>query len=477
MSGPFPSLIVSRDGIAAQGSFAEAQAEYLDADPQSVRQLGQLLERHQAGIVAHFYMDPELQGILYAVDWPHVHVSDSLKMADAAIEMVEAGARNVIVLGVDFMSENVRAMLDAAGHTDVPVYRVAAQPIGCSLAESAETRAYAAYLKQAERSQRPLHVVYINTSLRTKARAQHLLPTITCTSSNVVQTILQATAQNPAIEIWFGPDTYMGQNLHELFRLMAQMDDARIKAVHPEHDRESLQRLADQFHYFQQGTCIVHHLFGESVVAQVREHYGDAFVTAHLEVPGEMFALGLAAQNEGRGVVGSTSNILSFITDAVRARVEQKRAGRLRFVLGTEAGMVTAIVRHLRELLVADEHGVEVEIVFPVSAEAIATTTDAQLPVVPGVKGGEGCSVTGGCATCPFMKLNSFDGMVDVLSKIGAEDLSAYEPEKYAERIAGASIAELGGVPILHMRDFQSSGRLGASLIEHIEAHARAAAG
>ena len=37
--------------------------------------------------------------------------------------------------------------------------------------------------------------VYINTSLRTKAYAHEAVPTITCTSSNVVQTVLQAFAQ------------------------------------------------------------------------------------------------------------------------------------------------------------------------------------------------------------------------------------------------------------------------------------------
>ncbi len=40
-----------------------------------------------------------------------------------------------------------------------------------------------------------VHVVYINTSLRTKALAHALVPTITCTSSNVVQTVLTAFAQ------------------------------------------------------------------------------------------------------------------------------------------------------------------------------------------------------------------------------------------------------------------------------------------
>ena len=69
------------------------------------------------------------------------------------------------------------------------------QSIGCSLAEAAESERYMAYLTEAAGTPRSMHVVYINTSLRTKAQADALVPTITCTSSNVVQTILQGFAQ------------------------------------------------------------------------------------------------------------------------------------------------------------------------------------------------------------------------------------------------------------------------------------------
>jgi len=164
-------------------------------------------------------------------------------MADAAVKMAEAGCTAVAVLGVDFMSENVRAILDEAGHQAVQVYRMSESAIGCSLAEAAESAAYDSYLsevggaggwvdgvgiaadahclhcavqgkQQLQAPQQPtqshpvrprtpqagatptsLHVVYINTSLLTKATANALVPTITCTSSNVVQTILQAFAQ------------------------------------------------------------------------------------------------------------------------------------------------------------------------------------------------------------------------------------------------------------------------------------------
>ena len=83
----------------------------------------QVLSEKQIGVVAHFYMDPEVQGVLSAAQerWPHIHISDSLVMADSAIGMAEAGCQAVAVLGVDFMSENVRAILDEAGHEDVKV--------------------------------------------------------------------------------------------------------------------------------------------------------------------------------------------------------------------------------------------------------------------------------------------------------------------------------------------------------------------
>jgi quinolinate synthase len=65
----------------------------------------------------------QVQGVLAAAaeSWPHIHISDSLVMADAAVKMAQAGCSTIAVLGVDFMSENVRAILDEAGLTHVKV--------------------------------------------------------------------------------------------------------------------------------------------------------------------------------------------------------------------------------------------------------------------------------------------------------------------------------------------------------------------
>jgi quinolinate synthase len=471
----FPSLKITADALTPKGAFAEAQAAFLKPDPELVTRLNTLLREKNVGVVAHFYMDPELQGVLSACDWPHIHVSDSLAMADRAIAMAEAGVGTIVVLGVDFMSENVRAMLDASGHENVPVYRVAAEPIGCSLAESAEAAAYGAYLTQASETPRSLHVVYINTSLVTKAKAHALVPTITCTSSNVVQTVLQAAAQIPDVQVWFGPDTYMGDNLAQMFASLAQMPDAQIRQLHPAHDQASVRALLPRFHYFEQGTCIVHHMFGREVVGLVREHYADVFVTAHLEVPGEMFELGLAAQREGNGVVGSTSNILAFVLGKVDQAIAGGEAANLRFILGTEAGMITPIVRQVQEQLrdYASEGGPEIsaEIIFPVASDAIAQDADSGLGIVPGVAGGEGCSTAGGCATCPYMKKNSLHALVSLLGRVGPPGDSAlapFEPRKYIETIRGRTAADLGGEPILHMRAFQRAGELPEALVEHV---------
>lgn len=471
---PFPSLRIRASGLEARGPFAEAQAAFLRPDARLVSRLDGLLSAKKVGVVAHFYMDPELQGVLFACKHPHIHVSDSLVMADQAVKQAQAGMRRVVVLGVDFMSENARAMLDAAGLSDVPVYRVAAEPIGCSLAEAAEAASYDAYLTRASRTPHALHVVYINTSLRTKAHAHAKVPTITCTSSNVIATVLGAAASVPDVQIFFGPDTYMGRNIATMLDTLSRSDDATIRKLHPAHDLASIRALRERFHYFEDGACIVHHMFGHEVVERVKHDYADAFVTAHLEVPGEMFAIGLAAQQHGRGVVGSTSEILRFIEERVLDAIAAGRPADLAFILGTEAGMITPVVRkveeHLRANAAKGGPDISCEIVFPVASEAIARTDDP-LGVVPGVASGEGCTTAGGCATCPYMKMNSLEALFDLLERLDVEPDSAlapYHPRKYLEVEGGRSVAELGGVPILHMRAFQRDKKLPPELVADV---------
>mmetsp|Transcript_1684 Transcript_1684/g.2292 ORF Transcript_1684/g.2292 Transcript_1684/m.2292 type:complete len:563 (+) Transcript_1684:140-1828(+) len=501
----FPSIVIGPNrSITPQGLFAEAQAEYLDPDQEAVKTLSDGLINANMGVVAHYYMDVELQGVLQAVKKSsgklsnRVGIADSLKMGDLAVAMCkgENGAKAIACLGVDFMSESVATILAKNGFGHIPVYRATPDAIGCSLAESAERDSYRAWLESSKKDASALHVVYINTSLETKAVSASAVPTITCTSSNVLQTMLQASAQVPDIKILYGPDTYMGQNLVTLFNTIlnaegaAAWDDERIaRDLHPQHNRETIQKLSDCIDVYPSGNCVVHHMFGGEVVNTVKRDYDDAFVTAHLEVPGEMFEIAMEKSLDGRGVVGSTSDILNFISKKVEEAAEdpsrKDTQQRLKFVLGTEAGMVTSIVKSVQDILdsTGNSH-VEAEIVFPVAADAVMGVDEKDsmgMSLVPGVAGGEGCSTAGGCATCPFMKMNDLDNLQDVIDMVartqGASGSSKDElilkshlpPDRLRGRqIGNVDAIDLGSEPILYMRDFMENKAIPDELVTKI---------
>jgi quinolinate synthase len=146
--------------------------------------------------------------------------------------------------------------------------------------------------------------------------------------------------------------------------------------------------------------------------------------------------------------------------------------------------MVTSIVGAVQACLKETGRGdVACEIVFPVASEAIARTNEPNLLVVPGVAGGEGCSVEGGCATCPYMKMNSLDALFELLRQLPDAStpaatqeepvrLHVFHPKAYTERVLGRTIADLGGEPILHMRGFQKSGHIPPDLREHVTSRA-----
>mmetsp|Transcript_13446 Transcript_13446/g.14456 ORF Transcript_13446/g.14456 Transcript_13446/m.14456 type:complete len:493 (-) Transcript_13446:132-1610(-) len=486
-----------------------------------VETLKEGLLKTNMGIVAHYYMDVELQGVLQALKNSHpelynrVDIADSLKMGDLAVDMCrDHGASSILCLGVDFMSESVQAILGKNGFGNVPVYRATAKHIGCSLAESAETETYRAWLHKESKQALddgcvPLHVVYINTSLETKAKSSSIVPTITCTSSNVVQTMLQAASEIPNLRILYGPDTYMGENLERLFDVIGKTDDwtdSRIQSeLHPDHTNISLKKLKENLVVFPSGNCVVHHMFGSQVVDTVKEKYynePDTYVTAHLEVPGEMFEIAMTKSLTDGGVVGSTSDILNFITRKVEdatttAADNNAKDRRLRFILGTEAGMVSSIVKSIQEILEKSSsqgRKVEAEVIFPVSSEAVMSTEDCDdiittlngketvLAIVPGVAGGEGCSTAGGCATCPFMKMNDLDAVQDIIDMVyevkQGEDKGNRSQRQLRKHlpptrlkgkfIDGIDATELGTQPIIFMRKFMQDKSIPNELINQV---------
>ena len=493
-----PDRTITIEQTSERGAFALAQAEYLRPDAARARAMASVLSAKRVGVVAHYYMDPEVQGVLSAArdEWPFVHISDSLLMADQAVVMVEeGGCESIAVLGVDFMAENVRAVLDRAGHTSVPVYRMDPGDIGCSLADAARGPEYDEYLGAAAAQGRSVHVVYINTSLATKAAANATVPTITCTSSNVVRTVLQAFAQVEGVHVWYGPDSYMGANLVELLESLLELPEEEVARVHPAHTHASVRDALSRLHYFEDGMCVVHDMFGEDVVRTLEEHYvgeRDTFLTAHFEVPGGLFGLALKERAAGDSVVGSTAEILAFIKAKTADAVEANEDRALRFVLGTEVGMVTSIVLAVqdmldgaRERLGGDAADVSVEIVFPVSSDAVQGVDAAGaitkskaggsspsllgLEVVPGAAGGEGCSAEGGCASCPYMKMNSLDALERVVGAIGTDAEAMLEAHKPRVMFEDASEMDRGVEPIIYMREFTKTQRFPDDLAERIE--------
>merc|ERR1711977_559186 len=85
---------------------------------------------------------------------------------------------------------------------------------------------------------------------------------------------------------------------------------------------------------------------------------------------------------------------------------------------------------------------------------------------------GEGCGIDGGCASCPYMKMNSLDALMTILTTVDQNSsnplLEEFAPRKYEESIAGQSFAQVGTVPILHMRHFQQNKSISEELLDDI---------
>jgi len=196
---------------------------------------------------------------------------------------------------------------------------------------------------------------------------------------------------------------------------------------------------------------------------------------------------------------GSTADILNFISRKVddaanTSATESTKDRKLRFILGTEAGMVTSIVEKVQEILgnaSSNLNGrrVEAEIIFPVSSEAVMTVEDCEtnsingkeneLPIVPGVAGGEGCSTAGGCATCPFMKMNDVDALQDIIDLVddkrqgdarsGGVLKKHLPPTRLQGKfINGIEATELGTEAILYMRKFMLNQTMPEELVTKV---------
>ncbi len=234
----------------------------------------ELKHRKKAVILAHYYTRPEVQAV---ADF----LGDSLALSVRA-QSVEAEV--ILFAGVHFMAETAKVLCP-----DKKVL-IPCPEAGCSLAESCDAAAFAAF-----KAQYPEHKVvsYVNTTVEVKA-----LTDICCTSSNALKVVESIPAEQP---ILFGPDRNLGAYIRKL--------TGRQNMV-----------LWD-------GACHVHEEFSlEKLLTLKREHPG-AKVVAHPECRAYII--------EVADFVGSTAAILEYCGSGDAEE----------FIVVTEAGILAEMRR------------------------------------------------------------------------------------------------------------------------------------
>jgi len=272
---------------------------HLDLEKEIARQKGDM----NAVVLAHYYQDSEIQDL---ADF----VGDSLQLSQQA---ASTKADVIVFAGVLFMAETAK-ILNPTKLVLLPDLKA-----GCSLADGCP-----APLFQAFRERYPDHiaVTYINCSAEVKA-----LSDIICTSSNAEKIIRQIPPEKP---ILFAPDRHLGR--------FVMKKTGRDMVLWP-------------------GSCIVHEMFSEKSLVQLKERHPGALVLAHPECPEGVL--------RHADYVGSTTGILNFATHDPAAE----------FIVATESGILHQMIK------------------------ACPEKTFISAP------GEGGCS----CSECPHMKLNTME--------------------------------------------------------------------
>jgi quinolinate synthase len=217
-----------------------------------------LLELHDAVLVAHYYVDGDLQDL--ALETGGI-VADSLEMARFGREHP---ARTLVVAGVRFMGESAKILS--------PDKRVLMPDLDatCSLDLGCPPDEFAAFCDAHPDRQ---VVVYANTSAAVKARADWMV-----TSSCALAIVEHLKAQGQKI-LW-APDRHLGRYIQE-------------------------QTGADMVMW--NGACIVHDEFkGLELELLKRDHPG-ALILVHPESPQSVVAQA--------DVVGSTTQLLNAVVN------------------------------------------------------------------------------------------------------------------------------------------------------------------
>lgn len=275
----------------------------LDIEYDIADEILRLKNTMNAVLLAHYYQESEIQDI---ADF----VGDSLQLAQQA---AKTNAEVIVFAGVHFMAE-VAKILNPGKLVLLPDLRA-----GCSLAEGCPADQFKLF-----KNRYPDHLVisYINCSAAVKA-----LSDIICTSSNAERIIRQIPQTQ---QIIFAPDQNLGRYLIR--------KTGREMVLWP-------------------ATCMVHAIFSEKKIVQLKVRHPKALVLAHPEC--EEAVLKLADH------IGSTTSILKF-----------------------------AIASPAREFIIATEPGI-------IHSMQKAAPEKVFIPAPPD----SGCA----CNECPHMRLNTLE--------------------------------------------------------------------
>ena len=232
------------------------------------QEIQQLKRSMNAVILAHYYQESEVQDV---ADF----VGDSLALAQAA---ARTQADVIVFCGVHFMAETAK-ILNPGKLVLLPDLDA-----GCSLSDRCPPAAFKTF-----RDRYPGHFVvsYVNSSAAVKAMSD-----VICTSSNAVK-IVNRIPEDRAI--LFAPDQHLGRYVMK--------QTGRDMVLWP-------------------GSCMVHELFSEKKLVQLKVAHPDAEVVAHPECE--------AAVLQHADFIGSTKALLDHVV------ASDRRA----FIVVTEAGIL-----------------------------------------------------------------------------------------------------------------------------------------
>jgi len=232
-------------------------------DPLEVmEEIDYLKKENSATILAHFYVDGDLQDI---ADF----TGDSLKLARDATRVKTS---TIVFCGVHFMGESAKILC--------PQKRVLMPDLlaGCSLADSCPADKLAAYQAELRSQGHDFQTVaYINTTAAVKALCDWIV-----TSGNAREIIDRVPANK---EILFVPDQHLGRYLSTV--------TGRPMILWP-------------------GSCMVHEIFSIQDLLRARRRNPGSVVLAHPECPANIL--------EVADVIGGTEKMRNYVASIAEPR-------------------------------------------------------------------------------------------------------------------------------------------------------------